>query len=112
MPSQVNRPYLGSIVPHHAGALSNRSLAFEKTGRLDMAERDLRILLGVLPDANTHLRLASVYRSLGELDKAEKTLDEAAARHPSSAKVFLDRGNCKIAFLGERQPHGWLLSRS
>jgi tetratricopeptide (TPR) repeat protein len=85
-----------SIVPHHAGAISNRSLAFEKTGRLDMAERDLRILLGILPDANTHLRLASVYRRLGELDKAEKVLNEAAARYPSSAKVFLDRGGTRL----------------
>jgi putative PEP-CTERM system TPR-repeat lipoprotein len=78
--------------------LATRAEAALQLGQLARARDDLERLVGLAPgSAAVHFRLATIYGQLGQAQKMEAALDEAARLVPGDATVGLARARAQAA---------------
>ena len=81
-----------ALDPRHALARYNLGMVFFRTDRFEMAIEELNRALALQPRPETHYTLGSIYRHLGDLDRAAKALNEAVDAKPDYADAYLALG--------------------
>jgi tetratricopeptide (TPR) repeat protein len=76
----------------HALARYNLGLVFFRTDRFQLAIDELTRALAIQPRPEIHYTLGSVYRHLGDLDRAVKALSDAVAANADYADAHLALG--------------------
>jgi tetratricopeptide (TPR) repeat protein len=76
----------------HALARYNLGLVFFRTDRFQMAIEELNRALAIQPRPEVHYTLGSIYRHLGDLDRAVRALTEAVAANADYADAHLALG--------------------
>lgn len=76
----------------HALARYNLGLVFFRTDRFQMAIEELHGALAIQPRPEIHYTLGSIYRHLGDLDRAAKALADAVAANRDYADAHLALG--------------------
>jgi tetratricopeptide (TPR) repeat protein len=81
-----------SLDDRHALARYNLGLVFFRTDRFQPAIEELNRALAIQPRPEVHYTLGSIYRHLGDLDRAVTALTQAVAANPEYADAHLALG--------------------
>lgn len=87
------------LIPQNAGLYSNRAVAYQSLGKMDLAKKDLQKSISIQPAISTYFNLGVLAKDAGDYRTCYDILSQIVERQPSYYQVFIQRGIC-AGFLG------------